>query len=165
MLRKALKLIEELTSDPEPEIPDVQDASEDDREVAELRSRLNMFERINREYFAVIEQMEKERDQWKEMFFTQSGEHQNAQAMLQKMLLDCSGNLRAALNQLNFFRKAAELEPVKEPKMLASIPTDVPEQYGKRIKELADSAMPQTDGKARRAEIAATMDSTDSSSG
>lgn len=127
-----------------------------DTRLSEALDRLKTSERINREYFDVIERIERERDQWKDMFFTQASEHQNAQAMLQKMLTDCSNNLRGALSQLNFFRSGAKLEPVMTPQMLEHLPTTLPEDYGDLIKKLADSAMEQTDGRARRAEIAAS---------
>jgi hypothetical protein len=118
---------------------------------------LKVRERINGEYFEVIERIERERDQWKDMFFTQASEHQNAQALLQKMLADCSNNLRSALGQLNFFRKGADLELVSTPKMLEEMPKDLPEQYGSRMKKLADSALEQTNGINERARIAASL--------
>lgn len=165
LLSKA-RSVAELLLTPE-EIPEVEadnepsvDAkfSEVERQFALLQERLKTEERISREYFDVIERIERERDQWKDMFFTQSSEHQNAQAMLQKMLADCSNNLRGALAQLNFLRKAANMEPVVTPAMLEKIPTDVPERYGEKIAELATSARPQTDGRAERSRIAATRD-------
>lgn len=149
------------------EIPEVEADSEPsvdakfanvEREFAALQERLRVEERISREYFEVIERIEKERDQWKDMFFTQSSEHQNAQAMLQKMLADCSNNLRGALTQLNFLRKAAGIEPVVNPAMLEKVPTDLPEKYGEKIAELAASARPQTDGRSERAKIAETRE-------
>lgn len=161
LLSKA-RSVAELLLTPE-EIPDVEEVNEPsvnakfaevERQFASLQERLKTEERISREYFDVIERIERERDQWKEMFFTQSSEHQNAQAMLQKMLADCSNNLRGALAQLNFLRKAAGMEPVVTPAMLDKIPTDVPEKYGEKIAELAAAALPQTDGKSERSRIA-----------
>lgn len=150
ILTEALNIVHLATA------PDV-DAMPTDADIAEavelreLRERAKLLERVASEYFGVIEQIEKEREQWKTMFFEQSAQHQNGQHMLQKMLNDCSTNLRAAIIQLNFFRQGAELGPVIEPKMLASLPTDIPDQYGRRMKELAAAAAPQTDGAARRA--------------
>ena len=121
--------------------------------IAELSEALKIEQRIGLEYFEVIERIEKERDQWKDMFFTQSSEHQNAQAILQKMLADCSANLRSSLRQLNFFRSGADLDPVSTPAMLESLPKDLPEKYGEKMRELAKSARPQTDGLSERAKI------------
>lgn len=162
-IRDALKraVVEALT---EPEMPDVEDDVVSGKlevleaEVAKLEQRLKVEERIGREYFDVIERIEKERDEWKEMFFTQSSEHQNAQSMLQKYLADCSGHLRAALGQLNFFRQAADLAPVAHPKMLETLPGDVPDQYGEKIRDLAAKARTQTDGLAERARISSSRD-------
>lgn len=123
-------------------------------QVETLSEKLRTQERISLEYFDVIERIERERDQWKDMFFTQSSEHQNAQAILQKMLADCSGHLRSSLRQLNFFRTGADLEPVANPRMLESMPSDLPERYGEKMRELAKQAKPQTDGIAERARIA-----------
>lgn len=127
--------------------------AEVEREMGGVRDRLRTEERIAREYFDIIERIEKERDEWKEMFFRQSLEHQNAQGLLQKYLADCSTHLSAAIRQLNFFRKAAALEPVMTPAILEQLPKDIPENYGKLIAELAASASPQTDGKAKRSKV------------
>lgn len=124
-----------------------------DVNVAELQHRVATLERISAEYFEVIERIERERDQWKDMFFTQSSEHQNAQAILQKMLADLSGAFRSSMRQLNFFRAAADLDPVASPAHLEALPTDIPEQYGLKIKELTEKVVPQTDGKALREQI------------
>lgn len=139
------------------ELPEPTPEIYEDTRLDEALARMKVLERINGEYFDVIERIEKERDQWKEMFFTQASEHQNAQAMLQKMLADCSNNLRAALGQLNFFRKGAELDLVSNPKMLEEMPKDLPEQYGERMKKLGASAFEQTNGAGERARIAATL--------
>lgn len=149
----ARSLLEE--SDPEQIASDSEEVIKLLHEQVEmLNERLKNQERISLEYFEVIERIERERDQWKDMFFTQSSEHQNAQAILQKMLTDCSNHLRASLRQLNFFRSGAELEPVASPQMLETLPSDLPERYGEKMKELASGAKPQTDGTKERSKIA-----------
>lgn len=142
-----------------PALPEVSEVEFEAREIDRLRERLKVIERINREYFEVIEAIERERDEWKRMLFEQTSEHQNAQAMLQKALSDCSQNLRAAIRQLDWFRKAADLEPVQSPAILQTLPTGVPESFGKKVRELMASASPQTDGKAERARLAAQLES------
>lgn len=119
--------------------------------------RLAQVLRINGEYFDLIVQMEKERDEWKEMFFKQAGEHQNGQSLLQNKLSETAQVAKKAVAQLNVFRQAAGFPLVTEPKMLGELPQAIPEDYGARMKAIADGAMPQTDGKAERAKIAATM--------
>ena len=131
--------------------------AEVERQFVALQERLKVEERISREYFDVISRIEKERDQWKEMFFTQAQEHQNAQAMLQKMLADSAANLRASIVQLDQFRVAAGLERIKTPKMLEAIPDDVAELYGEKMRKLAEAALEQTDGATERDRIAATI--------
>ena len=148
----AKSIMEEPLELPEP-TPEVYE----DTRLDDALARMKVLERINSEYFDVIERIEKERDQWKDMFFTQASEHQNAQALLQKMLADCSNNLRAALSQLNFFRKGADLETVITPKSLIDFPTDLPDQYGAKMKKLASEALPQTNGLTERERIAVTL--------
>lgn len=141
-----------------PELPSEEEAAVNPLEarLREVEERLKIMERVSDEYFEVIERIERERDQWKDMFFTQANEHQNAQAILQKMLGDSATHLRSAIKQLNVFRKGAELDPVVNPRMLEQLPTDLPEKYGERMRELAKGALAQTNGLVERAKIAAS---------
>jgi hypothetical protein len=145
-----------------PEIPEVESGDLDSlamaTELDSLHDRMRVLERINLEYFEVIERIERERDEWKHMLFTQTSEHQNAQALLQRALSDCSHNLRGALGQLNWFRRAADLAPVDSPAMLETLPTGVPEAFGDKVKAMADGASKQTDGKAERERIAKQLE-------
>jgi DNA repair ATPase RecN len=147
-----------------PQIPEVADPFERDEEadlreaeLASLRERVRTVDRINSEYFEVIETIERERDRWKAMLFEQSSEHQNAQALLQKALSDCSHHLRSAIRQLDWFRRAADLEPIQTPAMLEKLPEAVPEAFGSKVQEMIASAGPQTNGLERRAEIATKL--------
>jgi DNA repair ATPase RecN len=138
-----------------PELPTGHDVLEQrEAEISVLLERLKVAERINREYFEVIEAIERERDEWKAMLFEQSSEHQNAQSLLQKGISDSVHHLRAAIKQLDWFRKAADLEPIETPAMLGTLPMGVPEAFGEKIKALVAAALPQTNGRERRAEIA-----------
>lgn len=156
LIKAAVDAANNMLESPElPNLPEVDEAAERrEGEIEALRERVKTVERINREYFDVIEAIERERDQWKGMLFEQSSEHQNAQALLQKALSDCSHNLRAAIRQLDWFRRAADLEPIQTPAMLEKLPEGVPEAFGKKVQDMVASAGPQTNGLERRAELA-----------
>ena len=126
-----------------------------EKEHALLVQKWEDQKRISSEYFEVIERIESERDQWKEMFFEQSREHQTAQGMLNRAGTEMAQQLRAAVVQLNFFRKGAEVDPVQEPKCLEDFPKGLPEKYGERMKEMAASLSEPTNGLAERERIAA----------
>ena len=115
--------------------------------------------RINAEYFVVIERMEAERDEWKEMFFEQSRQHLAAQAMLSRQLGESRQQLRAAVQQLNFYRKCADHEPIKEPAGLDASPSAIPDGYKAKMDALVAGAPDPTDGKAARARIASAQKS------
>ncbi len=141
---------------PVPDLPD--DAVELDAavevgsaELAQLRSDNERLTRINGEYFACIESMERQRDEWREMFFTHSGEHQAAQAMIRDSATELSQQLRAAVAQLNIYREAAAHTAIVEPKCLEQVPTSIPEDFKKRMDALvAGKKHPDTDAKAER---------------
>ena len=156
LLKAAVDAANSMLESPDvPELPEVDEAVEERHaEIDALREQVKIVERINREYFDVIEAIERERDHWKAMLFEQASEHQNAQALLQKSLSDCSHHLRTAIRQLDWFRRAADLEPIQTPTMLEKLPEGVPETFGKKVQEMAASAGPQTNGLERRAEIA-----------
>lgn len=115
--------------------------------------------RINAEYFSVIERIEAERDEWKEMFFEQSRQHLAAQAMLSRQLGEARQQLRAAVQQLNVYRQCAEHEPVREPAGLDANPSEIPDGYKAKMDALVAGAPPPTDGKAERARIASAQKS------
>ena len=66
------------------DVPTAQDAPEmvaeavvevDSAELAQLRADNERLTRIKDEFFACIESMERQRDEWKEMYFTHYAEH------------------------------------------------------------------------------------------
>jgi hypothetical protein len=119
----------------------------------QLRRDNERVTRINGEYFGLIEQMERERNEWKDMYFTQSSEHQTAQSMLRNNAVELGQQLRAAIAQLNIYRNAAGHEPIVEPKCLEKMPGTLPEDYGKRMADLVANKKPDTDAKKARAAI------------
>lgn len=143
----------------EPVLPDVADAplpTDCADEVAALKEALTTQQRISREYFDVIERVVKEREGWKEMYFVQSGEHQNAQTMLMRSITVLTTQLRDAVRQLNFLRVKAGLELIHEPSGLKNIPENVPTDFAEKIKAMTAAVPTQTDGEAERNRIAST---------
>lgn len=123
-------------------------------ELEAARAQIANLERMNREYFKVIEGIEKERDIWKEWHLTASGEHAEAQSMLQNVCAQLGQQLGAAVRQLNVLRELAGLEKVKEPRQLSEIPTTVADDFRARVKARIDGMAPAIDGKAEREKIA-----------
>lgn len=124
------------------------------REVERLKAENEVLERRNREYFDVIERIEKQRDEWKEMYFTQSAQHQVAQAMLQRRAQLVGEQLVVAVKHLNAFLTQAGHELVQTPQNLEELKDDVAARYGERMKALSDAASVDVDGKAERDRIA-----------
>lgn len=72
----------------------------EDGRLEELKEQLSA-ERDKRErFFAMVAVMEKERDQWRDLFLKSSAEHANAQEMLESMLRYCEVGIRAAERSL-----------------------------------------------------------------
>jgi hypothetical protein len=68
----------------------------EDGRLEELKEQLST-ERDKRErFFAMVAVMEKERDQWRDLFLKSSAEHANAQEMLEAMLMKAKGALDAS---------------------------------------------------------------------
>lgn len=76
-----------------------------DGELVDLR-------RQKAELFDLVVRMERQRDDWKERFFVQSQQHQNAQAALESHIMSVGTTLVAAVVMLNELRTKAELEPI-----------------------------------------------------
>lgn len=122
------------------------------------QAEIERLERSGSEYFAAIEDMHREREQWKSMFFEQSIQHQGAQAMLGRALAVSDKRLRmlcqALLKDEDEERRDAagalleQLDRVAEPVELGK-----PKEFAEKMLALAASVEPQTDGLAARERI------------
>jgi hypothetical protein len=120
-----------------------------------LRREIADLQRRNREYFEVIESIEKQRDEWKAMFFTQSAQHQVAQEMLQRRARQIYEKFAVAVRHLNEFLKQAGHAPVDTQKALDELSDDVAARYGERMQQMASTVSTAVDGEAERKRIAA----------
>jgi len=119
-----------------------------------LRAEIDDLRRRNSEYFELIERIEKQRDQWKEMFFTQAAQHQTAQEMLQRRLGIVGDQLALLVRRVNVMLKRAGLPTLDSPQSLEALSEDVAAQYGARMGELADQVGEDIQGAAERDRIA-----------
>jgi len=140
-LRRLVDRLEEVTRVSEQRADLSLKSLEEGLEVVEQsKKRVETLERIKNEYFGVVRQMEEDRDRWKDMFFTQSHEHQNAQVMLEKATFRAYEVAHILLRDLNVYRKRDGKEPVKPTAMWIEQNREVSEAYGERMKKLADAA-------------------------
>jgi len=94
------------------------------------------------EYLVVIQSLERQRDEWKEMFHKQARAHVTAQAMLEKVLIRTRQVAARAIIQLNTLRKEKDLKPVESPQDLSPYdgePVGLAKSYAKEMKELHDA--------------------------
>ncbi len=114
-------------------------------------TEVERLKRINADYWGLITRMEKQRDEWKEMFLVQAREHQRAQSMLENSATRLGQMLQNTIGLLNRYR-AEKNEPPMKPADLR-LPKGVSEAYGAEMKALQDGAEPLIDGAAERAKI------------
>ena len=123
------------------------------RRIAQQDQEIAKLQRIASEYFEVIEQLDRQRDEWKGMYREQALRHQGAQKVLQRCVHTLANQLRQAVRQVNFFRSAAELPAVTEPVSLEQLPDGVPENYAAKLAELEAKLLAQTDGLTERERV------------
>ncbi len=115
-------------------------------EVAMLRRKCD-------EYFKIIETIEKERNDWIEMWRTQSGEHLTAQAMLERSLAATRQTAARAILMLNKMRKDKDLKPIQGAEDLQPYdgePIGLAEAYAERMLALREKLGTPIDAKAVR---------------
>ena len=132
------------------------DVDDGPTEVETLRREIADLQRRNREYFDVIERIEKQRDEWKAMFFTQSAQHQVAQEMLQRRARQIYEKFAVAVRHLNEFLKQSGHAPVETQKALDELSDDVAARYGERMQQMASTVSTAVDGEAERKQIASS---------
>lgn len=141
---------DEATVDP----PDV------DRTLASIapatETALQREQRKSAEYFDVIVRIERERNDWIEMYRTQSSEHLTAQSMLEREIVAARQTAARALSMLNKMRKDADLELVVGCDGLLPYdgePVGLAERYAKHMQELFAAMPAAIDGESERQAI------------
>lgn len=135
-----------------------------ENETEQLRRRCDAF-------FTVIERIEKERDALWEMYRIDTSEHLNAQAMMERAVMNLRSQLGRAVGMLNRMRQAQNLQPIKSPTDLEPYegqPVGKAEAYADKMMalcsdfpKLVERMKPKmTDGIAERA---AAVDATETS--
>ena len=162
---KAVEDYEAVMSDPAPYMEQLDQPDAPPPIVAEVVARyapenpLELAERKCREYFDVIERIERERNGWIEMYRTQVAEHLTAQSILERELMATRQTAQRAILMLNVLRKEKKLEPIQGTKSLLpydSEPVGLVEKYAKRMMILRSEVSEPIDGLAEREAIRAS---------
>lgn len=111
-----------------------------------------------RELFAVVEAVLRERDQWKEMWFTQSREHLNAQNALEHSIEQARTWLRSALVAVNQHRVDKGQAPIAFGLNPKDPPVGTAAQFEALIEQAKREAPQHVDGIAMRDRIVAEGD-------
>lgn len=127
----------------------------DEDAIAVLERAVDDLRRRNREYFDVIASLEKQRDEWRGMFFDSSQKSMNAHVLYRRQITSLSLKLKRAINMLNGFFVIVGHEPVKTEKDFDAISERIADNYRNDIDALKAAAPVAVDGAARRKEIAA----------
>lgn len=137
--------------------------SREERIYAEAYSTETEIERLDRkcrEYFRVIESIERERDDWRESFHRQAREHYVAQALLERKIVEVRQISMRLLHLLNKELKEAGKEAMTVTRPSELVPYDgepvgLAEQYLERMKRLWGEFPELTNGRAERDRIQA----------
>lgn len=78
----------------------------------QVAEQMQTWKRVARENHAIVEGVIKERDQWKEMWFTQGRDHSNAQQLMMRALESAGEHLHSSFALINKMRKERGLEPI-----------------------------------------------------
>lgn len=108
------------------------------------------------EYFAIIETIEKERNDWIKMWRTQASEHLTAQAMLERDLAATRQTAARAIMMLNKRLVADGNQPIDKPAGLEPYdgePVGLAESYATRMLALRDELGSPIDAKAARDDV------------
>ena len=95
---------------------------ETDARIAELRSliedrqaELSWHRRRAEEYFELVQKMEQQRDEWRELYKRDASGHQNAQYVLQDAVIFARTQLARVLTMLNAYRTEKGEPPITQP--------------------------------------------------
>jgi hypothetical protein len=102
-------------------------------------TEIQRLRRRCREYFDVIERLERERDALWKMYRVECSEHANAQSLLERRLGEVRLLLGRAIAAINAMRKKEDMEPLKKPADLEPYegePVGAARRYMERTVEL-----------------------------
>ena len=107
-----------------------------------LRRRAEMLERHKREFFCLIESIERQRDEWRDIHHESVGQYHAALAVLERELKRERVRIARLLVHTNSLRKEKGLEPIETPKQLDrslgvdADPVGLASQYQQAMDEL-----------------------------
>lgn len=112
-----------------------------------------MWKKKARDYFGVIERIEKERNEWKSMWFQQSSAAHRGQQVLEDALFGLRGGCARLIEALNVYRKEKG-EALLEKIDMRGPPIGLAAEFGALLERLNANAPESVDGAAERDRIA-----------
>jgi len=105
----------------------------DSRRIEGLARELAFYKRRSAEYFALIQKMEAQREEWKSLYQRDSQGHQAAQATLQEHVVQLRMQLVGLVQTLNVHRKEKGEEPIDLRKLdVKAFPVGIAEETAAR---------------------------------
>ena len=126
-----------------------------ERELMRAHAATATSERIKGEYFSLLEKLERQRDEWRELYHTQSRTHHNAQVLLESHLMQTRDWLGKVIKVANAYRKERNEPLILKPADLEALspPIGTAAEYEKAMKHLAAGAEPLLDAKLEREKL------------
>lgn len=133
----------------------VQRLEEAERRNLRLETELAKATRHKDEYFVVIEKMERQRDEWRELYHTQSRTHHNAQVLLESHLMQTRDWLGKVIKVANVYRKERNEPQILKPADLEALspPIGTAAEFKATIEALTAGAEPLLDAKLEREKV------------
>lgn len=116
-------------------------------DVGGLTKELAFYKRRSREYFALIQKMEAQREEWKSLYQRDSQGHQSAQAVLQEHIVTLRTQVVGLIQMINAHRKEKGEQPIDLSKLVLDLhayPVGIAEATAERNAHDLASVAPQT---------------------
>jgi regulator of replication initiation timing len=104
------------------------------------------------EYFSVIEDIEKQRNQWKDMWFAHGREHLNAQAKMESTIEVLRNEVLALIKIINGYRTEKGQPEMNRPAEASR--ASIVEAFARSLKKAYELAPKEIQGEAERAALA-----------
>lgn len=117
---------------------------------------LAFYKRRSQEYFALIQKMEAQREEWKSLYQRDSQGHQSAQAVLQEHIVTLRTQVVGLIQMLNGHRREKGEQPIDLSKLVLDLhayPVGIAEATAERNAHDLASVAPQTGAAAALAAI------------
>jgi len=113
----------------------------------QARRFAELADRHKREYFDLVERMEKQRDEWREIARSSAQQYHTALAMMERTIGHERLVLKGAIEEINRMRKEGGLEPLKHKSELPGVfdpPVGEAKRYAEAMFELVRGGDPES---------------------